>query len=82
MTHLQHLHVLKALEEGDQEEAFNITKKHVDQLVHTKDVCEGNVEGKEYKYRPFLRKGLTLLHYAAMYDNEEMVKILLENGAG
>ncbi len=52
-------------------------------LVHAEDRRDNCVEERfQYRYRKFQRKGLTLLHYAAIYDQVKMVKILLQNGAG
>ena len=39
-------------------------------------------ERLQYKYRRFERKGLTLLHYSAMYDQASMVELLLKHKAG
>ncbi len=35
-----------------------------------------------YRYRPVCREGFTLLHYAMIFGNAEIVKYLLSNGAG
>ena len=35
-----------------------------------------------FRYRPLKRKGFTLLHYAMIYGNSEVVMVLLELGAG
>ena len=71
------------MEEKDSNKALEITEKNVDTLVHTEDMRDGRVEERlQYKYRRFIRKGLTLLHYAALYDQAKMVKLLLEHKAG
>ena len=58
----------------------------MDKLVHAEDRRIGETdyveERLQYKYRRFERKGLTLLHYAALYDQAKMVELLLEHKAG
>lgn len=36
----------------------------------------------EYRYRGIFKKGYTLLHYAMIYGQAEMVNVLMKNGAG
>lgn len=74
---------LKALERNDSNEAFDILKNNVAKLVHATDERDGYVEERyQYKYRLFERQGLTLLHYAAIYNQPRMVKLLILHNAG
>ena len=71
------------MEERESERAKELTDKVEDELVNASDMRDGEVEEHlQYKYRRFQRKGLTLLHYAALYDHEHMVETLLRKGAG
>ena len=72
------------MKEGQRERAKELTVKIEGQLVNAIDMRSGEVEEQhlQYKYRRFQRKGLTLLHYAALYDHEDMVDTLLKKGAG
>ena len=74
---------LKALEDNKTDKAFEILEKDVTNLVHATDEREGYVEERfQYKYRLFERRGLTLLHYAAIYNQPRMVKLLIQHKAG
>ena len=74
---------MKALEDNKTDKAFEILEKNVTNLVNATDEREGHVEERfQYKYRPFERRGLTLLHYAALYDQPRMVNILIQHKAG
>ena len=81
--------VLQALYDRRFEEALQITreqcldKDHVTEFLNLTDTEEGYLEECfEYRYHPQGRKGTSLLFYAVLYDQVEMVKLLVENGAG
>jgi len=50
-------------------------------LVVQKDLRNDSIPEYCYRYRPQLREGFTLLHYAMIYGNPEVVSELLELGA-
>ena len=71
------------MEKGKREDAKKLTAKIEGELINASDMRDGDVEEHlQYRYRRFQRKGLTLLHYAALYDHRDMVEILLGKGAG
>ena len=75
--------VLQALEDSDYGKAIELTSKNAKELVHTEDERGGELEERfQYKYRRFKKEGLTLLHYAALHDQDKMVEILLKHKAG
>ena len=61
----------------------NSDRKDIECVIAASDERE-NAELSEYcfRYRPQKRKGFTLLHYAMIYGNSEVVKDLLQLGAG
>ena len=71
------------MEKRETERAKELTDGIGGELINASDIRDGKVEQHlQYKYRRFQRKGLTLLHYAALYDHRDMVEILLGKGAG
>ena len=86
ITSLHCLSLCKALEEREFERALHITKensKEKEDFVRFSDDSTGCLEScYEYRYRGIFRKGFTLLHYAMVYGQDEMVKVLMENETG
>ena len=82
----------KALEEGRDEDALKITNKNraVAGFVNATDkraILESGEDAYidcrfQYRYRLQPREGFTLLHYAMLYNHVNMMKELIQNGAG
>ena len=80
---------IQALCKRNYEEARQIVEEqcrdrdHVTQFVCTEDTREGYIEESfEYRYHREPRAGFSLLFYAVLYDQVDMVKLLIEHGAG
>ena len=77
--------MVQALEEKKPERALEIVRKYQEdeQFICAKDESDQLIEKRfQFKYQRFERKGLTLLHYAMLYNCEELMKLLLEKNAG
>lgn len=78
------LFLKKELEAKNYDKALKETRRHRKdaKFVCFQDTSDTNLENcYEYRYRGISKKNFTLLHYAAVYGQEEMIKVLMKNGA-
>lgn len=79
------LHKLKAIENGEDDDAEKIIKENCKKdkkFVDTQDSRESELDRRfQYKYRKHVRTGYTLLHYAVIYNNKKIIEVLLEHNA-
>ena len=80
---------MQALCKRNYEEARQIVEEqcrdrdHVTQFVCTEDTRQGYIEESfEYRYHREPRAGFSLLFYAVLYDQVDMVELLIKHGTG
>ena len=76
---------IKFLEKKKYEEALHIVEESCNDpiLIKARDERLGFVERSfQYRYHRIKRTGFTLLHYAVLYKRVDMIRILIQNGAG
>ena len=75
---------LQAIKDGDMQKIEDwineIGRESSDRINEIVDDSEKQIRSGNYHY--LMRKGMTALHYAALYSKKEIVEVLLKAGAG